>query len=106
MEPRSNGKSLTACLLVGGLPTIDPIFVATLAPCATFARAVWERCPPAAQLQPAFAWAAGATTSWASVRGPLGVVVMSLRRIGYIPNALDQILRPSGGALNLLEVSP
>jgi hypothetical protein len=88
---KTSGKSTTLLFATDSRADFDPIFGATLPPLLAWATAVWTRSVPLAvleqALQAALVKVGLAARPWARVQGPAGVVVLTLRRVGWRANS-------------------
>jgi hypothetical protein len=111
LQPRGQGRSLTAVLAVHG----DPVAKAMLAPIVRWAREVWQvscgkkgagfslprlrRCWEIVQRKEA-------TLSWSSIRGPVGACLLTIKRLGWKANSAFTITNDQGSQFSLTKISP
>ena len=87
----------------------DPIFKATTEVLYLYAGWIWEARGSLHHLQTAWRHMRSRmdkSESWAKVRGPLAVVWLSLKRIGWSMHSADMIVTDSNTHFSLLQVAP
>ena len=106
IEARLAADSRALALMLMPNAQVDPIYVATIEPVVMLARALWETWFPLNVLHDSIEWSLGAARTWAQVRGPLAVALLSMRRVGWDVASLTCWSTRVGVLCNPCEVGP
>ena len=104
------GKSLTLDLALSEGRSPDPFVQVCAEPVFEWCAALWEDRVPALRLRVAFVQAvadlAGKASPWMHVKGPAGVLVLTLARLGWSAQAYNVFVTQDGTRLELGRWSP